>query len=173
MIKNKNLLKKLEPKVKEAFAKLEKHFPDIEIGDFDYSVLERAVSLVEAIDYNLRFVHSVGYNFWFTFVFSLSKEFVVSEMKFITTEHKFKHHSLIVFKTDRPQLKPSKEHSLFVVLNGYNLPSKKRSKILEILKKVGPSLNLKAGIEGSPIPFPEDVYYFEIPIEVRVLEYIV
>jgi hypothetical protein len=32
MIKNKNLLKKLEPKVKEAFAKLEKRFPDIERG---------------------------------------------------------------------------------------------------------------------------------------------
>jgi hypothetical protein len=173
MTKNKNLLKKLKPKVNEAFTKLDKLFPDIEISVFDYSLLERAASLVEAVDYNLRFVYSAKYNFWFTFVFSLSKEFVVAEIKFITTEDKFKHHSVIVFKTDRPQLKPSKEHSLFVVLNGYNLPSKKRSKILEVLKKAGPSFNLKIGIKDSPVPFPGDLYYFEIPVEAKVLEYIV
>jgi len=172
-MKKEKMLKKLEEKVNEAFNELEKLFPDIEISGFDYSILEEAASLVGVIDYNLRFVYSTKYNFWVIFVFSLSKGFVVSEIKFITTEDKFKHHSVIAFKTDRPQLKPSKEHSLFIVLNGYNLPSKKRSKILEVLKKAGSSFKPKIGIKDSPVAFPEDLYYFEIPIEAKVLEYIV
>ena len=173
MITSKNLLKKLKSKVNKAFVEAENRYPNIEIIGFDYSVLEKAVSLIEDVYYSLRIIYPAEYNFWLAFVFSLSKDFIVSENKFSITGEKFKHHSAILFKTNNPQLKPSKEHSLFVVLNGYNLPSEKRSIILEVLKKVGSGFNLKVGVENFPFWLHENFYSFELPIEVKVLEYIV
>jgi len=173
MITSKNLLKKLKPRVNKAFVEIENSYPDIEIIGFDHSVLERVSSLVENVYYSLRLIHPTEHNFWLTFVFSLSRGFIVSEIKFSITEEKFKHHSVTSFKTNYPRLKPSKEHSLFVVLNGYNLPSEKKSIILEVLKKVGSGFNLKVGVENFPLWLHENFYSFELPIEVKVLEYIV
>jgi hypothetical protein len=173
MITSKNLLKKLKLKVNKAFVEAENSYPDVEIIGFDYSILEKAVSLVEAVYYILRIVYPAEYNFWLVFVFSLRKDFIVCEIKFYIKGGKFGQNSVIVYKTSRPQLKPSKKHSLFVVLNGYNLPSEKSPIILESLKKVGSGFTLKVGIEDLPLWIHENFYSFELPIEVKVLEYLV
>jgi len=173
MITSKNLIKKLKPKINKTFVEIENSYPDVEIVGFDYPALEKAVSLVEAVYYSLRVIYPAEYNFWLSFVFSLSKGFLVSEIKFSIIGEKFKHHSVVSFKTNHPRLKPSKEHSLFVVLNGYNLPSEKSPVISEVLKKVGSGFNLKVGVEDFPLWLHENFYSFELPIEVKVLEYIV
>jgi len=175
---SKNLLKKLKLKVNEVFAELEKRFPDIEIRNFDYDVLDRATSLVEDAVCALKSTCKAKYSFLYYFVFSLSSESLVFEVGLSVTEKRFKYDFWSLLKTDCAKLKPSKEHSLFVVLYGYNL-SCNRSKVIEILEEVGAKegLKLKIGIDDNtkaPIILrPETLYSFEIPLKASVLEYII
>ena len=178
MTKNKSMLVKLEKKVNEVFAKIDRRFPDIEVTDFDYSPLEKAIFLVEEIVYRLRFFCKAKYRFSYDFVFSLSDGFLNFEIELSVTEKKFTHRFGYVFKTDGVKLKPSENHSLFLILHGYNLHCD-HSKILEALKKIGSreNLNLRIGFDNDnaePItPFPEDFYSFEIPLKAKVLKYII
>ncbi len=185
-MKRQNVAKGLNKKLKEAFLYTKKEGKNIEIINLDYSVLisfdcsalERAASLVENIVYSLGLTCKAKYNFSYQFVFSLIREFLVFKIGLSITEKGAKYDFYHLVKTDLVKLRPSKEHSLFVVLHGYNLPCN-RSKVIEILEEVGTKekLNLKIGLDDNTkepiILFPETLYSFEIPLEARALEYVI
>jgi len=186
MTKNKNMVKSLNKKFKEMFSYVSKEGGNIEIINLDYSVLinfdysamERAASLVGNIVYELGFACKAKYNFSYQFVFSLIKEFLVFQVGLSITAKSVRYDFCHLAKTDFVKLRPSKEHSLFVVLHGYNL-SCNRSKVIELLKDLGnkEKLKLKIGLDNNTkepiILFPETLYSFEIPLKAKVSEYIV
>jgi hypothetical protein len=137
--------------------------------------------LVEDIVYRLRFFCNAKYSFSYDFVFSLSTAFLNFDIELSVTEKKFTHRFGYLFKTNRVKLRPSENHSLFLILHGYNLDylGCNRSKVLEALKGAGSkeNLTLKIGFDDNtaePItPFPEEFYSFEFPLKAKVLEYIV
>jgi len=179
----KSMIKALNKKIKEMLLRIEELYPGIEIRNFDQSLAEKAVSLVEDIVYKLHNVYWLDkYKFSYYFLLSLTGgKFIVSYINLSITDKKFTHSfDGIVYQTSSPKRKPlerGKNGVLF--LEFYN--SKVRKYSLEIenfLKKlaVRERIYFHKGFEsgfGYGNPFPESYYSFEIPFDVEVLEYII
>jgi hypothetical protein len=66
------MVKALNKKFKEALAHIEDRYPSIEIRNFDYSIFDKVVSLVEDIVHKLNRICSVEkYRFYYRFVLPL------------------------------------------------------------------------------------------------------
>jgi hypothetical protein len=177
----KNMVKALNKKFKEALAHIEERYPSIEIRNFDYSIFDKVVSLVEDIVHKLNRICSVEkYRFYYRFVLPLIKgEFIVFRINLSITREKFTHTFHALYISLHPEPKPSekKKGALFVALHTDNLDCNKLEldnafRYLAVREK----LYLHKGFErgaGYGNPFPEGYVAFEIPFDVEVIEYIV
>lgn len=184
-----NMIKALEKKVKE----IVEHFEDkhIEIRNFDYSVLDKAVSLVEDIFYYLdRTRCAENYKFIYRFVFPLNGGRVITSVVNLSiTGKKFAHtfhhvgylttssklHSFI-FPLSDPFAFTKGMGSLFVMIYDGNLRCE-LFELEEIRKKLAIREKLLLATEyetgfGYVNPFPKAYRGLEIPFNVEVIEYI-
>jgi hypothetical protein len=177
----KNMTKALNKKFKEVLAHIEKRFPSVEIRNFDYSVLDKAVSLVEDILYHTnRICYARKYRFSYWLVLPLTgNAFLVSRINLSITKEKFTHTLYALYISSVPRIKPSEKDkgALFVTLYAGNLDCQP-IELDNVLKKlaVKEKLYFHRGFEtgaGYGNPFPEGYYSFEIPFDVEVLEYII
>jgi hypothetical protein len=171
----------LNKKLKEIFLHIEKRYPSVEIRNLDYSVLDKAVSLVEDIVYHInRICSAKKYRFSYWFVLPLSgNAFLVSRVNLSITKEKFTHTLHALYISSVPRIKPSEKGkgALFVALYTDNLdcPPIELDNVLKKLS-VREKFYLHKGFEtgvGYGNPFPEGYYSFEIPFSVEVLEYII
>ena len=177
----KNMVKALNKKFKEVLAYIEKRFPGVEIRSFDYSIFDKAVSLVENIAYHInRICSAKKYRFSYWFVLPLTDNtFLVSRINLSITKEKFTHTFYALYISSVPRIKPSEKDkgALFVTLYADSLDCQP-IELDNVLKKlaVREKLYLHKGFEtgaGYGNPFPEGYYSFEIPFDVEVLEYII
>jgi hypothetical protein len=177
----KNMVKALNKKFKEALAHIEDRYPSIEIRNFDYSIFDKAVSLVENIVHKLnRICPAEKYKFYYRFVLPLTKGgFIVTKINLSITREKFTHTLHALYMSFYPEPKPSekKRGALFITLYTENLNCNKLE--LDIVFKklaVREKLYLHKGFgkgAGYGNPFPESYVAFEIPFDVEVLEYVI
>ena len=177
----KNMVKALNKKFKEVLLHIEKRFPSVEIRNLDYSVLDKAVSLVEDIVYHInRICSAKKYRFSYWFILPLNgNAFLVSRVNLSITKEKFTHTLYALYISSEPKMRPPEEGrgALFVALYTKNLDCQ-LLKLDDILRKLAVREKLylykrfETGV-GYNNPFPESYYSFEIPFDVEVLEYII
>jgi hypothetical protein len=176
-----NMKKALSKKFKEALAHIENRHPNIEIRNFDRSVFDKAISLVEDIVYLLKGIcPSKKYKFYYRFVLPIkSGGFIVFKINLSITKEKFTHTFHALYISFYPEPKPSekKKGALFVTLYTCDLECNKLElyndfKNFAVRKKLYLHKGFWKGA-GYGNPFPESYYSFEIPFDVEIVEYII
>jgi hypothetical protein len=173
-----NMTKALKKKFKEALLYFEERYQDIEIRDFDDSVFDRAVSLVEDIVYNInRICYVEKYSFVYRFVIPLPQKLLTIYVNLSITKKKFTHTLGLIYKT--AFVKPSEvgKGALFVMLYADNLLDCSPLEIERALKNLAfrERLDFRRSFEGGfgyGNPFLKGYYSFEIPFNVEAVEYI-
>jgi hypothetical protein len=162
-------LMRIKSKVDTLIAHLNSSYRDKEIRNLDYSSLEEAVSIIE------EFVSRVKlkkYRFSYSFIFHFPSLVINSEIHLLITQNKVIHR----FGNTRNYSPIKYKHSA-LLLNFHTketTSNKERMESYGAFKEIAERKNLKfANTLILENRYYHTVYFFELPLKVETLEYII
>jgi hypothetical protein len=159
----------------EVLQMIRSEYPEIEIRNFDYNVLDKASSLIVEIYNKLSFIcQSKKYSFDYYFVFRLNfeKRFITAHVSAYVGKKMNTYIIEWVLDVEYPVIKPESV-SLFIWIYEKQLKYNKcqdLEKAKRLFKEVSDRENLKFHISRDPRA-DSNVYALEIPVKANVLEY--
>jgi hypothetical protein len=159
-------LQKVKSKVASLIAHLNSHYHDKEICNLDYSSLDEAISIVE--EFTSR-INLKKYRFSYTFIFPFPGLVIASEIHLLITRNRVIHR---FGKTSN--YSPIKQSALLLNFHTKETTFKEKIESYGILKDIAEKRNLKfANTLVLENRFYHTVYFFELPLKVETLEYII
>jgi hypothetical protein len=162
-------LMRIKSKVDTLIERLNSSYQDKEIRNLDYSSLEEAVSIIE------EFVSRVKlkkYRFSYSFIFYFSSVVISPEIYLLITKNKVMHRF-----GNTNEYSPIKYKYSSLLLNFHTretTSNKERMESYGVLKDIAERKNLRFAntliVENRRF---QTVYFFEIPLKVETLEYII
>jgi len=159
-------LQKVKNKVPTLIKHINNSFQDKEIRNLDFSSLDEVVSIISEF---LSKIDLKKYRFSYTFVFAFSNVTISSEIYLLITKKKVIHK----FGNIGTHL-PIRRNVLLLNFNVKELTFDERIRSVGILKEIASRKNLRfsntIAFEGK---YYSPVYFVEIPLKVKTLEYII